>query len=111
MVEFYLEMIMLFLVFLLREKLLLNYKEILQLRPLTWVADMAAAEIVVSYHWAKSLDVPYGASSGAIMVWALNQAGASDDFSWPKSRFPWSNHQGIGIIALHNSHQMVLQLA
>ena len=51
--------------------------------PLTWVADMAAAEIVVSYHWAKSLDVPYGALVGYNGL-GPDQEGASDDFSWPK---------------------------
>jgi len=34
------------------------------LYPLTWVADLVSSNIVITYHWAKSLDVPYGALVG-----------------------------------------------
>jgi len=32
--------------------------------PLTWVADLNSTNIVITYHWAKSLDVPFGALVG-----------------------------------------------
>lgn len=54
--------------------------------PLSWVTDMSRVHITISYHWAESLDVRYGALVGPAGLGPDQQGVGSNaaDLSWPQ---------------------------
>lgn len=55
--------------------------------PMTWITDMAVVNVVIAYHWGKTIDVPYGALVGPKGL-GPDQSGTN---SWPKTDSLGSN--------------------
>lgn len=52
-----------------------------------WVADLSQCVFTISYHWGKTVDVPYGAlvGPGGLGPQQETLSGGANDYSWPKN--------------------------
>jgi len=52
-----------------------------------WVADLSQCVFTISYHWGKTIDVPYGALVGPNGLGPQQEtlSGGANDYSWPKN--------------------------
>lgn len=52
-----------------------------------WVSDLSQCVFTISYHWGKTVDVPYGAlvGPGGLGPQQETLSGGANDYSWPKN--------------------------
>jgi len=52
-----------------------------------WVSDLSQCVFTISYHWGKTIDVPYGAlvGPGGLGPQQETLSGGANDYSWPKN--------------------------